>query len=72
MIAAIVSKAKETGTKVAVIAGSVGLSQQQWRSFGVEAVIGICGDGVTEQEAMDDCERFLAERAGEFARKFLK
>ncbi len=55
-----------------VIAGSVGLSQQQWRSFGVEAAIGLCGDGVTEEEAMDDCERLLEELARDFARKFLK
>ena len=71
VVSGVLADARETGTRVAVIAGSVKLSEPEWRAAGVSAVFPLCDGSVSESFALDHTSELLAERAAQFAARHL-
>ena len=67
VLSGVLEDARETGTRVAVIAGSVKLAESDWRAAGVSAAFPLCDDSVSEALALDHTPELLAERAAQFA-----
>jgi glycerate kinase len=67
VVSGVLEDARETGTRVAVIAGSVKLSESDWQAAGVNAVFPLCDGVVSEAFALDHTPELLAERAAQFA-----
>jgi glycerate kinase len=67
VVSGVLEDARETGTRVAVIAGSVKLAESDWQAAGVNAVFPLCDGVVSEAFALDHTPELLAERAAQFA-----
>lgn len=63
VVSGILKLAKETGTKVAVIAGQVEVGEERWRQCGIDAALACQADGMNEYEAMAQAERLLGAAA---------
>ncbi len=64
--------ARKHGVKVAVIAGSVQVSEKKYRAEGIELALPTMKPGMTLDEALARAEELLAETARSFAGKFLE
>ncbi len=67
VLSGVLEDARETGTRVAVVAGSVKLAEADWQAAGVSAVYPLCDGSVSEAFALDHTPELLAERATQFA-----
>lgn len=67
VVSGVLEDARDTGTRVAVIAGSVKLNEADWRAAGVSAVLPLCDGGVPESYAIEHARELLADRAASFA-----
>jgi glycerate kinase len=72
VVSGVVRLARKRGVKVAVIAGSVNVPEATWRRFGVSAVFALRLLVMSVEESIAQAPRWLAERTGEFARRWLK
>ena len=66
VVSGIAEVAAKYHVRVAVLAGRVALTAQQYREAGVELAIPLQKEGMTADEAMRDAERLLVERAVEW------
>ena len=72
VVSGVVRLARKRGVKVAVIAGSVNVPEATWRRFGVSAVFALRLPVMSVEESIAQAPRWLAERTGEFAGRWLK
>jgi len=72
VISGIVSAAKQTNTKIAVIAGDVRLNKPEYEKFGISAAIGLKKNNMTTEYAIQNCEKLLKQAAGELFFTFLR
>jgi glycerate kinase len=71
VVSGIAKLAAGTNVKVGVIAGSVELTNEQWRRLGIAEAIGIQTRQMSLDYAMNNCRRLLRKGAVEFARRHL-
>ncbi len=72
VVSGITKAAKLSRAKVAVIAGRVALSEQQWQNFGITAVSSITEKTMDLDYAIANTESLLADAAKKFAQTNLK
>ena len=72
VVSGVIKAAKDAGTKVAVIAGQVSLSEQEQNECGADAVLSCMGEGLSEYEAMAMAERLLGDAAVRFVMEELE
>ena len=65
VVSGITAIARTTGTRVAVLAGSVGLSEDECRAGGVEMVIPLRREGISLDYALTHADELLRERTRE-------
>jgi glycerate kinase len=71
VVSGVLDDARETGTRVAVLAGSVRLEEKDWRAAGVQAVFPLVNASISLEQALDQPYELLAERAAAFASALL-
>jgi glycerate kinase len=71
VVSGISKAAKQTNTKVAVIAGNVTLSKKEYKQAGIEAVFSLKKKGMTTKEAIENCKQLLEQSTNEFINKYL-
>jgi glycerate kinase len=69
VVSGITNIAKNTKTKIAVIAGSVLLKKDEYKKFGIETAIACRKEGMTLEYAITNCRKLLANAALEFAKR---
>lgn len=67
VVSGITNLAKQTNTKIAVIAGKVDLSEDQWKQYGIDTVLSCQPQGMNEYEAMAQAHRLLGSTTARFA-----
>jgi len=72
VVSGIVRLAKQTGAEVAVIAGQVLLSPDDYRSFGIAEVVSCMNTNTTVDYAIENAETLLADAAKKWANAQLK
>ena len=72
VVSGIVRLAKQTGAEVAVIAGQVLLSPDDYRSFGIAEVVSCMNTNTTVDYAIENAETLLADAAKKWANARLK
>jgi glycerate kinase len=72
VVAGIARAAKNAGTKVAVLAGQVLLSRQEYRSLGVVDAFACMNGRMPLEYAIRNSEKLLAKAARDFALKYLR
>jgi glycerate kinase len=72
VVSGVTEAAKSSGTKVAVIAGRVELSEKQWRNFGITEAICLSDKTMNLAHAIAHTKSLLAEAARKFAQDNLK
>ena len=72
VVSGILRSAKESQTKIAVIAGKVDVDEERWRQCGIDAVLACQAEGMDEYEAMAQAERLLGAAAVRFAMNDLR
>ncbi|MHB0946605.1 MAG: glycerate kinase [Sedimentisphaerales bacterium] len=68
VISGIVRLARQTNTKVAVIAGDVQVSKSEYKKFGVIDAIGLKKNNMTTDYAMQNCVKLLMDAGREFVK----
>ncbi|HBG77608.1 MAG TPA: glycerate kinase [Phycisphaerales bacterium] len=68
VISGIVRLARQTNTKVAVIAGDVQVSKSEYKKFGVIDAIGLKKNNMTTDYAMQNCVKLLIDASREFVK----
>lgn len=71
VVSGVTRTAQKTGTKVAVLAGRVLLSPEQYRAAGIEAALACVDDGMDTQQAMANAAALLDRAARRLARAHL-
>jgi glycerate kinase len=66
VISGIIKAAKQTNTKIAVIAGDVKLNKSEYENFGISAAVSLKKNDMTTEYAMRNCEKLLKKAAYEF------
>jgi glycerate kinase len=69
VVSGVASRARKLGVKVAVLAGSVTLTEREWRERGIEIVLATQEEGMPLDHAMANAGKLLAEKARELAVK---
>jgi len=72
VVSGITKVAKLSRAKVAVIAGIVALSEQQWRDFGITTAIGLSDETTDLDYAIANAGSLLADAAKKFALTYLE
>jgi len=67
----VVNLAKQTGAKVAVLAGQVLLEPDEYKRFGITEAIGCMDENMTVKYALENAEALLADAAKKFAARHL-
>jgi len=67
VVSGVTKVAAQNRVKVGVIAGTVELSKQQWRDFGITAAIGVTEETTDLYYAIANAESLLANAAKKFA-----
>jgi len=67
VVSGITSAAKQNRTRVGVIAGSVGLSEQQWRDFGITDVVSVMEESMDLDYAIANVTILLTKAVRKFA-----
>jgi glycerate kinase len=71
-IAGIAAEAKKHSVPVVAFAGRIGQDVQKVHAIGVQKVIRICDQSISQSQAMSQAEAFLADAVERFMRNFLK
>ena len=72
VVSGVVRLARQTNTRVAVIAGSVNVPEDVWRRTGVAVAYALRTPGMTVEDAMIRTPDLLSERVRQFTRRWLK
>ncbi len=71
VVSGVCQAALESKAKVAVLAGSVRVSEDEYRKLGISTAISCLKDGMTVEYACENCRELLGKAAREFAKNFL-
>ncbi|MDP7421907.1 MAG: glycerate kinase [bacterium] len=71
VVSGVVEMARETSTRVAVIAGQVTVSADEYRAHGIETALSCRGDDMPLSYALENSRDLLSEAAGRFVCKCL-
>jgi glycerate kinase len=71
VISGILKMARQTGTRVAVLAGQVNIPEAEYRDIGISAAIAAKPDDMPLEEALNKSRTLLASAAKRFAIKYL-
>jgi glycerate kinase len=71
VISGILKLARQTNTRIAVIAGQVNIPQDEYKNSGISAVIAAKPDDMPLAEALANSRTLLAEAAKRFVKKYL-
>ncbi len=72
VVSGVTKTAMQNQVKVAVIAGRIELSEQQWRDFGIAEAIGMSGEKMKLDYAIANTRNLLAEATRKFAQIHFK
>ncbi|MEF8888941.1 MAG: glycerate kinase, partial [Desulfohalobiaceae bacterium] len=67
VVSGVLEAASRQGTRVAVIAGRIGLTESQWRAAGISRAMSLSNADTSAEEAMSRAEKLLSERARQLA-----
>jgi glycerate kinase len=71
VVGGIAEKARHSGTRVAVIAGSVNLEKSVYGKYGIDVTLACRDEDMSLEYSMNNVEKLLYERGLEFARNYL-
>jgi len=63
VVSGVLEAASRHGTRVAVIAGRIGLTESRWRTAGISRAMSLCDADTSAEEAMSRAQGLLSERA---------
>jgi len=71
VVAGVTAWGRQAGARVAVLAGSVELRPEHYRPLGIEIALATRPPGMDLEEALANAKHLLAERAADFASRYL-
>ncbi|HUV40463.1 MAG TPA: glycerate kinase [Sedimentisphaerales bacterium] len=71
VVSGVAAAAKKTDTAVAVLAGTVALSEQEYKSAGISQAVALKKEGMSLDYAVSHSRQLLAQATAEFAQKHL-
>jgi glycerate kinase len=72
VVSGVARAARQTGARVAVIAGQVALSPDEYRSAGIETALACKPDSMSLDSAITNAEPLVAQTARQFAKVHLR